>query len=95
MEDRFVEGEVLFNKTTMTGNVHVISSKIETPVTMMIGTVTEKDTWKGTKIHFVFYMHEYEDNTNHQKHTRMKNQVCERRSGQELTYWMCCRMACD
>ena len=90
-----MKGEVLFNKTTMTGNVHVISSKIETPVTMVIGTVTEKDTWKGTKIHFVFYMDEYEHKTNHQKHTRMKNRVCERRSVQELTYWMRYRIACD
>lgn len=44
----------MFNKKNMTGDAHAISGEIETLVSIMIGTITEEDTWKGMEIHFVF-----------------------------------------
>ena len=40
-------------KTDMSSNIDSIRGRVETPVSMMNRTVTKKDAWDGSEIHFV------------------------------------------
>lgn len=40
-------------KTNMTGDVHLVRSRVKTSVSVVRGAVTKEDTRNGSKIHFM------------------------------------------